>query len=65
MYAKAIEILEAQETLQMFTVGDFPHMKNDDRRALHRKVHKTAYPTTYARSITPLQLAELLKAGMI
>jgi hypothetical protein len=47
------------------TVSCYPHMKQQKQEKIHRALHKKAYPDTYARSLTPAQVAHLLKAGKI
>ena len=51
--------------LKKFTISDWPNMKKDSRETLHRKLHKVAFPETYARTITPEQLALMIKAGKL
>lgn len=43
-YYSSIDILECQEMLSNFNLGDWPKMKKADRTALHKKISRRAYP---------------------
>jgi len=58
-------MLEAQEMLARFTSSDWSHMKQGHREALHRKLHKVAYPVTYSRPVEVQELAKMLGLGRI
>ncbi len=64
-YVHAIEILEAQEMLKGITVTTYPNMKRQAQEKLHRALHKKGFPDTYAKTVTPDQLAQMLKAGKL
>jgi hypothetical protein len=51
--------------LRLLTVADWPNMKQSRREELHRKLHKTAYPSTYSKPVTLDTLAQLLQLGTI
>jgi hypothetical protein len=62
MLWQAITVVEAQETLVQLQVASYAHMKPDDQRKLHRKLHEMAFPTVYEKpvALTPEQMAKLL-----
>lgn len=57
-------MIEAQNRLLDLCVADYPHIKNDARRSLHKTFHKLAYPKTYdpVDAVKTDELAERLKA---
>ena len=60
-YNKAIDILEAQSMLVAFTIADYPNMKKEDKKRLHSRVYKTAYPHSVdAKGVTAQELARML-----
>lgn len=63
---QAITQIEAQGLLLELTVEDYPWMKKDARRKLHREWHRKAYPRTHENTerLTTTQLAERLKAAL-
>ena len=63
-YWLAITQLEARELLVALTVSDYPWMKKEDKRKLHRAWHKMAYPKTYSPEVTTGELADKLKAAL-
>lgn len=64
-YLQAMEVLDAQEQLSRMGTADWPNLKKEDRKRIHRKLHKQAYPSTHKDPISPTQLASLLGAGKI
>lgn len=43
-YWLAITAIEAQEALVHMQVADYPHLKKDNRRQAHRRMHSLAHP---------------------
>jgi len=62
MYYKAIDVIEAQETLVQMKISDFPTMKEDARAELFQSLNKKAYPKE-RKVYTTRELAR--KLGMI
>ena len=51
-YYSAITVIEAQNVLIDFNVSDYPHMKKDQRRKMHKKYSKMAYPKTLQEQVS-------------
>lgn len=47
MYWEAMRVIDAQEMMRSFTIGDYPNQSSNNRRKIHRQVHKFAYPSTW------------------
>lgn len=62
-YARAIDVIEAQEKLHALSVAGFPHLKKAAREKLHKETHKRANPDRYEEPIRRVTLAEV--AGML
>jgi hypothetical protein len=61
-YWDAVAVLEAQEELAHMRVSDFPHHKKEQRRAIHRRLYRVAYPKAPAEGdvLTSADLASRL-----
>lgn len=44
MYLMGENQLRHQDILQSFTVADYPNLKGDDRKKIHKEVTKIAHP---------------------
>jgi hypothetical protein len=44
MLFEHITIIEAQEQLKMLSAHDWPNMKKEKRKQLHRELYQKAYP---------------------
>ena len=44
MFEKAAISLEAQENLLKLTISDYPNIKSDERRKIHKDIYRKAFP---------------------
>ena len=65
-YWLAITQIEAQQLLLQLSVSQYPWMKKESQKRLHRQWHRLAYPETHdeTKALTTAELAERIKAGM-
>lgn len=54
------DVLEAQETLRLFSASDWPNQKKATREKIHKQLHKQAYPFEWS-NIKPLSLGDAAK----
>lgn len=47
MYWESMGIIDAQRTLKDMSIADYPQSKKEDRKRMHRGMHKAAYPDTW------------------
>jgi hypothetical protein len=59
---QAITQLEAQENLMQMTIMDYPKMRKDDRKKLHRKFRRMAYPSTGKNAISASEMKKILES---
>lgn len=59
-------MIEAQENLVLMGIMDFPHMKAEARRKLHKNFHILGYPRTHdtTQRLNTVELAEKLRGLM-
>ena len=62
MYYRAITVIEAQEELVGMQRVSYPHLKNKNRKDLHKKYSSLAYPHEKKKFISPKELMKELGA---
>lgn len=60
-YFSAIKIIEARETLNSFTIMDFPHIKSEKRKQIFNQV-KACLNQEKNLAHTPQEIAQMLGA---
>jgi len=60
-YFAAIRIIESRETLNFFTVVDFPHLKSEKRKQVYSQV-KAGLNQESNRAQSPHEIARMLGA---
>ena len=60
-YWQAITKLEAQKMLSDFTVADYPHLKNNQRQDIYKKINNLAYFDRDKKYITFEELDQLMR----
>ncbi len=62
----AITQIEAQDVLINLTIAQYPWLKKEQQKKIHREMHRKAYPKTHERveNLTTRQLAERLKQAL-
>lgn len=63
MLWKSIDVLEARETLKEMNIASWPHMKQQARSSLHKKISKKAFPKLFEdeKPMTLDRLEEILR----
>jgi len=51
MLFNGMKQLEAKEMLRTMSTNDFPHLKNKDRKQVHKELFKIAYPENFKKKI--------------
>jgi hypothetical protein len=66
MLNQAMDIIEARETLTNFSISSYPHMKKEDQRKLHKKVHSAAFAQTTdsSKPVSTKDIAERLRRSL-
>lgn len=64
-YWNAIDMIEAKEMLLALNVADYPSMKTDSRRNMHRKLHEKAFPKNYEAGFQTSETFANMFGGMI
>lgn len=60
---RCIDIIEAQETLRLFKVTDWPNLKKDRRDKIYRQLSKIAFPFNKKKAITSTEFARIMRDG--
>lgn len=60
LYWQAITTIEAQEMLKQLTVSDWPHLKQNQRETIHRRLFQDAYPASF-KETKQLETADLAR----
>ena len=62
-YFEAITVIEAQNFLADLTKADYPNLKKEDRRKIHREMHNKAYPYEEQKPVSAKEMARILSHG--
>lgn len=60
-YSSAIEVIEAQEALVSMKISSYPHVKDNDRKDIHKAYHRIAFKHVPKKEMTSENLEEMLK----
>ena len=52
----------AKENLMQLTIMDYPKMRKEDRKKLHKKIRRMAYPSTGKNAISASEMKKILQA---
>jgi hypothetical protein len=59
-----MEQINNEEMLEKYTVANVPSMKQEDRKALHKRTYKTAFPVEFNKPKNVVKLSDLKKVLM-
>lgn len=62
-YFQAIDMIENQELLVTLRSNDWPNLKPQQRKKLHRYIYKKAYPNDKGKSLTLEDMAKIRGFG--
>lgn len=58
----AITQIEAQQTLLLLKIQDWPDMKKESRSTWHKELHRMAYPATHKELVSTEELARRIQS---